>query len=255
MKKFFFHFRGSKMKEDKGHAIICVKFQAIAFLNLLLAAICGVTVKVTAGQTMVFLASGALMAGSFGVFVFQAYMNVMKCNERKRQIELMDETGLEDYDAIPQPEPQREIPSQAVRVPKNTDDGDKTNSMAIGKEILKNKGLLDDDIFSPFVTDAVDKFNDGSIRTEFSQEGDIKRGKEALRDYAGKQLSTEGFNNVNNFERYRNTGRENNEKSESIEEIGRTMREKINEHKQDINPENKFKSVNKYTSVRKDNNQ
>lgn len=252
--KIFFHFRGSKMKEDRGHAIICVKFETIAFVNILLGIICGIAVMVT-GHTLIFLASGALMAGSFGVFAFQAYINVMKCKERKNQIELMDETGFEDYDELPQSEPPKVIPSQAVRVPKNTDDGDKTNSMAIGKEILKNKGLLDDDVFSPFVADAVDKFKGEELKSSFSEEGNITKGKEALRNYAGKQLSTEGFKNVNNFDRPKNAYGKDKAIEYGIEGTGKTMQDKINEHKQDINPENIFKSVNNYSSVRKDNKQ
>lgn len=260
-KKIFFHFRGTKLKENRGHALICVKFQIVAFINILIGAICTIAVKVTNGQMMVFLASGALLAASFGVFAFKVYENICKYNDRKKQDELRDETGLEDYDkisSVPVSEiPQQPIPNQVVRAPINTDDGDKTKSMAIGKEILKNKGLLDDDTFMPFSSNVADTFKDGTrMAAELSEADDIKRGKEALKDYAGKQLSTEGFNYVNNFEEHKNAYGKVKEKSEKSEETGRSIADIINEHKQEINPENKFKSVNKYTSVsRKDSNQ
>lgn len=208
-KRLLFHFRDSKMKENKGHSVVCVGLERLAFADLFLGAGCFAAVKFT-GNTVVFLGSAALMAASFGLYVFQLYTNVPKYKARKKELDKMDETGFEDYRSAPKQKP---VQSEAVRVNqypnirKDTvaDSDGRIDSMESGRELLKKKGLLDDDIFSPFVSDVTDKFTGEKIMAEFSDESDIEIGKAALEDLAGKQLKTDAYSGVNRFEESRNT--------------------------------------------------
>lgn len=255
-KKIFLHFRGSKMKENRGHAIVCIKFEEFAFLNLILGVLCFAAVKIT-GQQMVFLGSAALLGMSFAGFAFQAYMNIGKYQDRKKQTENMDETGFEDYRVTAsavQTEEKKPTSYPSIKKSDIVDSDNRIDSLASGREYMKNKGLLDDDIFSPFVADAVDKFKGNSINGEFSEGTDIEKGKEALKDFAGKQLNTEFYRNVNNFEKPVNSYSSAPSEIKAEKESARTVQDIISEHKQDINPENKFKAVNNYSPVRKDDN-
>lgn len=252
-RKILYHFRGSKMKDDKGHAMVCLKFERIAFVNIILGAICFAAVKVT-GQTLVFLGSGALGAASFAFFVFQMYINIPKYKERKKQLDNMDETGFEDYhvsvqvNASSSEEKQAKQPSVATASKAVITDG-RIDSLESGREILKNKGLLDDDIFLPMVADVTDKFTNVKAKMSFSEESDIEIGKAALNDLAGKQLKTEAFRNVNSFDDSVFARRD-----ENVSEESRSVKDIIDNHRDDINPENQFKAVNTYSPVRKDDN-
>lgn len=246
-KKILFHFKGSKMKEDKGHSNACIRSETVSLVNLVLGALCFFAVKIT-GQTLVFLASAALMAMSFAGFVFLVYINIVKYTTRTRQAQLMDETGFEDYHAARQVQPPKQASYPNARSKSESITGEVTDSMESGREYLKNRGLLDDDVFSPVVADAMDKYVGNEIKLDFAKESDIAKGKEALRDFAGKQLNTEAYGSVNNFEKAVNSYSAEEKSEKTVQDI-------ISEHKQEINPENQFKAVNSYTPVRKDDNQ
>lgn len=250
LKKALFHFRGSKAKEDRGHAMICVKFEQLSIVNLILGALGFAAVRFT-DNTFVFLGCGALMAGSGLMLVYQLYINIMKYKERKQQLDSRDETGFEDYRAsVSESEAPKETSYPTVRTPVMVDSSGRTDSLESGREILKNKGLLDDDIFSPFVTDAVNKYTGNKVSTEFSEESDIEKGKAILRDMPGKQLSTESYMNVNNFDDLNNAYTQ-----KPADTPERSVKDIIDEHKDDINPENQFKFQNNYSPVRKDDSQ
>lgn len=231
-KKFFLHFRGAKTKENKGHAVVCVKFEEFSFLNLFLGAFCFAAVKLTE-QDMVFYGSAALMAMSFAGFAFQVYTNTGIYNDRKKQAEMMDETGFEDYRAVAspiQPEAQdKAYPNVKKSVMADSDD--RIDSLESGKEYLKRKGLLDDDTYSPYFSDSAYAFRDNRNYGEFSDESNIQKGKEALKDFAGKQLNTEAYRNVNNFESPVNSYSSAPSVKEAENKSAQTADGTVNEHK------------------------
>lgn len=242
-------FRGSRVKEDKGHAVSCVNFQQLAFLNLALGIICFWSVLKSKSK-LVFLGSGALMALMGAMFLFQLYINTMKYKERKSRSEKMDETGFEEYRSTapvaPMPKSSQPTKRTAVVVKSEDTNTDKIDTLAGGRAYLKNKGILDDDVFSPFVSDVTNKFNSVRIREDFSKADDISSGKDMLKDMIERQLKEEPFASSNKFERSVNFYSKDEAGTES------TIKDEIDKHKQEIDPENQFKTVNNYSPVRKD---
>lgn len=213
-----YRFRDSKIEEDKGHAVVCVNFQQLAFLDLTLGIICFLSVFITKSK-LIFLGSGALMALMGAMFLFQLYINTMKYKERKSRSEKMDETGFEEYRSTapvaPMPKSSQPTKRTAAIVKSENTNTDKIDTLAGGREYLKNKGLLDDDVFSPFVSDVTSKFTGVSIREDFAKADDISSGKEMLKGMIERQLKEEPFTSSNKFEKSVNFYSKDGEAAES----------------------------------------
>lgn len=202
-KAYIYRFRDAKIKEDKGHAVVCVNFQQLSFLSLIMGIICFVSFFKTK-SSMIFLGSCVLLLLMGSMFLFQLYTNTMKYKERKMHFKEMNEAGLEDFRST--------VPTHSYRVPDFSEhvdsfvpteetNNDKIDSLASGREYIKNKRILDDDIFSPFVTDVTSKFTNVRMREEFADGDSISAGKAILKDTIERQLNEEHFENRNSFER------------------------------------------------------
>ena len=104
---------------------------------------------------------------------------------------------------------------------------------------VKSKGLLDDDIFSPFVSDVTDKFRGVKTESEFAEETSIAEGKEALKNLAAKQLNSESFSGVNHFEKKENAYSAKADGEEN------SLRSVIDQRKQELDPGFQMRGVNK----------
>lgn len=248
--KIFLHFRGTGKNKDKGHAIVCVRLEKLSFINLLLAIAVFALSRLIGGK-FVFIGFALLLLMSAAFFVFVIFQNMMKHMDRKHIIDEMDETGFEDYRVE-----EKEISfPQSVAVPARGDKADSpedTSRLTDKIKEVKSKGLLDDDIFSPFVTDVTNKFRGVKTESAFSDGTSIAEGKEALKNLAEKQLKAESFSGINHFEKSKNSYSENTGDTDGE---GFSLRNVIDEHKQEIDPGLKMRGVNKNKPVRKDDTQ
>ncbi len=370
--KRFFRFRGSKSSSDDKHAVICIRAEMLSFINIIMGILCFAAIKFT-GKYLVYIGSVAFTEISLVGFVFIAYMNINKYRAIQNGINQADETSFENYEKnveaefkapekpayptvkkasvtgktanniesgkkylknrglfdndvfstfISEPEDEQTdniesgknqlksrnlldddvfLPCIADAVDKfddedintdfreagNTADGrtddikkgkkylenrglldddvfspyisdpsdEQTDNIDNGKNYLKNRNLLDGDIFSPYIADAADKFVDDEIDTEYRNEIGIEEGKKALKGLLEKQLYTESYRDVSSFTGYKNTFGSSQIKKSTESESSQAIGDIINKHKKDLNPENQFKTVNKNNPVRKDDKQ
>ena len=77
---------------------------------------------------------------------------------------------------------------RSIRTEHEKPSDDKLGSLESGRKIIENKGILDDDVFSPYVSDVTDKFRGVKLNQNFSEGDNIEAGKNALKDMAEKQL-------------------------------------------------------------------
>ena len=249
VEKVFLHFRGTGKNKDRGHAIICVRLEKGSFINILLGAVSYAAMRFIGGK-LVILICGFLLLLSFGLFAFEIFMNMTKHLDRKQIIDKMDETGFEDYHVEEKTAPVSQ--SAAVHVPVRKEDTESIEDTRLTDKIkeVKSKGLLDDDIFSPFVTDVTSKFRGVKTESEFSDGTSIADGKEALKNLAEKQLKAESFSGVNHFEKSKNSYSDNQNGEDEF-----SVRGMIDRHKQDIDPGIQMRGVNKNKPVGKDDTQ
>lgn len=247
--KVFLHFRGTGKDKDRGHAIICVRLEKFSFINLFLAIAVFALSRLIGGK-FVFIGFALILLMSGVLFAFEIFMNMTKHLDRKHIISQMDETGFEDYHVEEKTAPVSQ--SVAVHVPVRKEDTESTEDTRLTDKIkeVKSKGLLDDDIFSPFVTDVTDKFRGVKTESEFSDGTSIADGKEALKNLAERQLKAEAFSGVNEFEKKKSFYSENNDAEDEF-----SVRGMIDRHKQDIDPGIQMRGVNKNEPVRKDDTQ
>lgn len=238
--KIFLHFRGTGEDKDRGHAIICVRLEKLSFVNIPLAIAVFVLSKVIGGK-FVFIGFALILIMSIGFLLFLLSQNLIKHMDRKQILDRMDETGLADYksDEIPTPV------SYSVAVPSMTDNNNNAPDTRLTDKIkeVKSKGLLDDDIFSPFVTDVTSKFRGVKTESEFAEGTSIAEGKEALKNLAEKQLKAESFSGVNHFEKKENSYSSKSGNPDGGEEL--SLRSIIDQHKREIDPGFQMRGVNK----------
>lgn len=238
--KIFLHFKGTGEDKDRGHAIICVRLEKLSFVNIPLAIAVFVLSKVIGGK-FVFIGFALILIMSIGFLLFLLSQNITKHMDRKQLLDQMDETGLADYKSDESPEP---VVSYSVAVPSMTDKNNNAPDTRLTDKIkeVKSKGLLDDDIFSPFVSDVTDKFRGVKTESEFAEGTSIAEGKEALKNFAAKQLGSESFSGVNNFEKIENAYSVKADKADGGEE--NSLRSVIDRRKQELDPGFQMRGVN-----------
>ena len=245
--KVFLHFRGTGKNKDRGHAVICVRLEKFSFINILLGAVAFAASKFIGGKPAL-LGSGFLLFMSAAFFAFEIFMNMTKHLDRKHIIDEMDETGFEDYRIEEKITPV----SQSVAVPVKKEIAQSSQNTKLTDKIkeVKNKGLLDDDIFSPYITDVTSKFRGVKTESEFSEGTSIAEGMEALKGIAERQLKAEAFSGVNQFEKKESSYSGSQKADERL-----SLQEMIDKHKQDIDPGLNMRGVNMNEPVRKDDTQ
>ncbi len=233
--KIFLHFRGTGEDKDRGHAIICVRLEKLSFVNIPLAIAVFVLSRVIGGK-FVFIGFALILIMSIGFLLFLLSQNLTKHMDRKQMLDRMDETGLADYKSDEKPSPV----SYSVAVPSMTDNNNAPDTRLTDKiKEVKSKGLLDDDIFLPFVTDVTSKFRGVKTESEFAEGTSIAEGKEALKNLAEKQLKAESFSGVNHFEKKENAYSAKADGEEN------SLRSVIDQRKQELDPGFQMRGVNK----------
>ncbi len=238
----FLHFRGTKLFENRGHAVACVKYEKTApIVFVLCLAVVTVSRKVLGDSLTSFAVSAGFELLLFLIFILTSRNNILKYKERKKIIESRDETGFDEFT-----EPEKTEAFEIKSVVKVFDESEKTEeksggnvtSFKDGIEIVKNKGLLDDDIYNPLGADYSRKYRAVSFKGEFADGSSIQKGKEELKDKLKQSLIEESFS-VN-----KRQSDSDKQKEIPVEDKADSVGAIIESHIDEINPEAKFKKPN-----------